>query len=86
MDSISRIRSYVPYGDKCFLVSTIERDSSVAISPPPRFHETIAWEFDIADNKRGRMVAMIGDGLMWDQHFGMCRQLQETGEFVDDDN
>lgn len=74
-----KLKSYVWHGDACFFVSTIERDSSAAISPPPRYFETIAWEYNWDTAERGEQVDMDGDGPALDQHFAMCRQLFTNG-------
>jgi len=49
------IKSYVWYGEKCFFVSTIERDSSCVVAPS-RYNETIVWEYNWATNERGNIV------------------------------
>ena len=73
------IKSYVWYGDKCFFVSTIDRDSSSMAGG--RFSETIAWEFDWDKNERGAMVGQCGGSLgsiHW--HIKMCQSLFDTGQ------
>jgi hypothetical protein len=57
------IKTYIWHGEKCFFVSTIERDSSVPIVPAPRFNETIVWAYDWKTNVRGPMLIMLGDAV-----------------------
>ncbi|MGH1361011.1 MAG: hypothetical protein ACRBC3_19805 [Burkholderiaceae bacterium] len=84
MDSIKRIQSYVYHGDKCFFVSTMERDSSAMVSPPPRYNETMVWVWDEETRERqGHFIYMTGDTLSLDGHFDMCRQLLKTGAYID---
>lgn len=74
------IKSYVWYDDKCFFVSTIERDSS-AVLGLDRYYETIAWEFNWDDQRRGNIVAIDGSGCGdLRAHFEMCKRLHETGD------
>lgn len=80
MVSLPKIKSYVWHGDECFFVSTIELDSSAAISPSPRYFETMAWEYDYATQERGESVAFEGDGPALAQHFRVCEQLYRTGK------
>ena len=40
------IKTYVWHGDKCFFVSTINRESSAAILPALRYNETMVWEYN----------------------------------------
>ena len=63
------IQSYVK--DKWF-VSTIYRQSSVAMSDPPWFYETIVWEWDAATRNRGALIHSTS-GLQ--AHFDICRKL-----------
>lgn len=54
------IKTYVWHGEKCFFVSTIERDSS-ASEGPRRYNETLIWEYDWEKGERGEMIDQIGD-------------------------
>lgn len=54
------IKSYVWHQDKCFFVSTIERDSSAA-GGPRRYNETIVWEYNWKTAECGAMVWQDGD-------------------------
>lgn len=79
------LKSYVWHDDKCFFVSTIERDSSARMPPPAsRFHETIAWEYDWETTERGAMVAQDGGGPAFRQHYLICEQLFKTGKYKED--
>jgi hypothetical protein len=82
-DNERLLKTYVwhrPTG-KCFFVSTIERDSSAAITPTPRFNETIAWEYDWDTQERGKIVGMEGEGNdEVTQHMDVVRQLSVKGE------
>jgi hypothetical protein len=73
------IKSYVWHKEKCFFLSTIERDSSAL--EPMRFNETLVWEYDWDKRERGKMLYQGEDirGFI-DQHIDFCRQLFETGE------
>ena len=73
------IKSYVWHGDKCFFVSTIERDSSSMIGLD-RYNETIVWEFDRDNNEMGEIVSSRGDSKgSLRAHFNVCALLHETG-------
>lgn len=71
------IQSFVWYIDKCFLVSTIERDSSAAIGPV-RYNETIVWKYHFDDARRGEMIYVTGDrsGCL-SRHFSICQELRD---------
>ena len=81
-----KLKSYVWHGEQCFFVSTIERDSSAMVAPPPpRFNETIAWEYNYSLRERGCQVAHVGDGPAFTQHTEVCRQLFADGKYIDDE-
>lgn len=78
------MKSYVWHGEKCFFVSTIERDSSAAILPSPRYNETMVWEYDWDKAERGKWIAQEAAprgtiGL----HMQICSLLHAKG-FVPD--
>lgn len=73
------LKSYVWHGDDCFFVSTIERDSSAAVSPPLRYAETLVWEFDWGPQLKGAMIGMEGNGPAFKQHMTVCKNLFERG-------
>lgn len=75
MNSKRLFKSYIWVDGECFFVSTIERDSSAAaVSPPLRFCETLVWEFDWDNNKKGKLLAEAAEGQGFDQHYEMCRR------------
>ena len=74
-----KLKSFIFRGDDCFYVSTIERDSSAAVSPPPRFFETIAWDYEWELQARGGQVAITGYGPAFEQHSKVCEQLFRNG-------
>ena len=84
------VKTYVWHGQKCYFVSTIERDSSAYPSPAFRFNESVVWEFDwdaIARNEdgRGRQVYDSGDGrYSLDEHFRIVLHLSRRGLPVPD--
>ncbi len=84
MNSEKQLQSYVFNKDRAFFVSTIERDSSAAISPPPRYMETIAWEWDEEKKERGKILHQAGEGGATSQHFNMCKALYDFGEYRGD--
>jgi hypothetical protein len=79
------LKSYVWRGDKCFFVSTIERDSSA--SQGGRYFETLAWDFDWDKQTKGEMIAHAGDGPAFRQHLDVVEQLYSRGfwKSVNDD-
>lgn len=83
MNDTRQIKSYVWHGDKCFFVSTIERDSSAATEPPPRrFNETLVWEYDWDSAERGMMLHQEGDGCSRITiHLEVCQQLYRNGTY-----
>ena len=73
------IKSYVWFGDKCFFVSTADRDSSAMLGPR-RFAETIVWEFDWEKDERGKQISMhSGSKGNIFTHVQVCQCLHETG-------
>ncbi len=74
------LKTYVWHGDDCFFVSTIERDSSAAVDPPPRFNETIAWEYDWDMKELGDQVGSSGSGPALLQHWEMVQSFFLTGK------
>lgn len=79
------IKSYVFHGDKCFFVSTIERDSSAMLGPR-RFNETMVWHYDWSTAERGSLFhqdeAPCGSIRT---HNYVCEQLHEDGEIKAND-
>ncbi len=85
MPDTRELKSYVWHKDKCFFVSTIERDSSATVEPPvPRYHETLAWVWYWDTKKRGVIVAQDGSGEAFEQHYQICKQLFIHGEVMEE--
>lgn len=73
------IQSYVWYNDKCYFVSTIERDSSV-IEYAERYNETIVWEYDYEKRERGKMLLQDEDmKCSIDTHNDLCSKIFYEG-------
>lgn len=83
MSNERKLKSYVWHGDKCYFVSTIERDSS-ATGYPFRFHETLVWEYDWQTNERGEWVGQYGDGDAFRQHMKACEDFYRNGKQGDE--
>lgn len=64
--------------DKAFFVSTIDRESSSMYGG--RYAETIVWEWDSTERKRGDIVHM-GEGFQGSirTHIKICEKLYEAG-------
>lgn len=81
MNSVPVISSYVHHGDKCFFVSTIERDSSAMLSYAMRYNETMVWPYNY--EKRERLEGFIAQeedtkGSI-QKHNEICGQLHTLG-------
>lgn len=79
------IKTYVWHADKCYFVSTIERDSS-AMEGPSRYNETIVWEYrwDALEGKDKRGALLHTDGEMTGSirgHQRIVERIYEEGEF-----
>jgi len=89
MSSKTLIQSYINSKVRWYFVSTIHRESSVAMIPTPWFYETIAWEWDSVTRERGKMIAQegapdnISSGLM--SHQEVCKQLLLTDKYVENE-
>ncbi len=77
------LKTYLWHGDKCFYVSTYERDSSASADYGARYNETLGWSWDLDRNCRSEIVAHTGDGEAFRQHSAVCEQLYRTGEWRD---
>lgn len=75
-----QIKSYVWHKEKCFFVSTIERDSSAA-QGPRRYNETIVWDYDWDKRDRGEMLGTFEDfaGAI-ETHLRITQVLFATGK------
>lgn len=83
MSSDSRVwKSYVWHGQKCFFVSTIERDFDVATGTV-RGQETLVWEYDYESATRGALLHQAG-GVH--DHQQICRSLIAEGLFPNEDD
>ena len=73
------IKSYVWNEDKCFFVSTIERESS-AVACPGRYNETIIWAYDWDKRIRGEMLYQLeGAKGSIKRHIMACEALFKNG-------
>ncbi len=78
------IQSYVWHENKCFFVSTINRECSAILAYGDIYAETMVWECDTETRKRGNLVWQgedVRDGI--DTHISVCRKIHETGNFED---
>jgi len=76
------IQSYVWHGDKCFFVSTINRESSAAAAYGATYAETMAWEYDHDTAERKAFVGQDeGATNSISAHIKACKRLHETGQF-----
>lgn len=70
------------YGN--FFISTCYRRSSATLNPDGWYYETFAWKLN-EKNERTDWVADNSGAITIEkaekQHFEVCRQLRETGEF-----
>lgn len=79
------IKSYVWHGDKCFFVSTIERDSSAA-ADPGRYHETLVWQHDLETQKSGPLLYQLEcSRCSIRSHLKACDELFQTGKLQSED-
>ena len=76
------IKSYVWHKDRCFFVSTIERDSS-AMLDSGRYNETLVWNYDWATRK-GTQLCYQRDCVRGSirQHLAICQELFDKGELA----
>lgn len=74
------IKSYVWHKDKCFFISTINRDSSALAAYGRRYAETLAWEYDFEKSERIEIVGQ-DEGVEGSitKHMLMCQRLHDTG-------
>lgn len=79
------IKSYVWHGDRCFFVSTIERDSS-ALADPGRYNETLVWDYDW-DGHKTTNLSYQRDCVRGSirQHLAVCQELFDTGRLTEQD-
>ena len=73
------IQSYVYHGDKCWFVSTINRESSSMCGGT--YAETMVWEWNEKEMKRLDMVFQdehVTDSIF--SHIKICKRINETGD------
>jgi len=75
-------KSYVWHDDKCFFISTINRDYDT-YEGVMRGGETLVWEYDWETDKRGAMIYQAGGVL---DHQAICRCLINDGTILDQDD
>jgi hypothetical protein len=75
-------QSFVWYEEKCFFVSTIERDFDT-YEGTVRGDETMAWEYDWDKKERGKWIGQSGGVL---DHQATCRCLIAFGEIPNEDD
>ncbi len=75
-------KSYVWHGDKCFFVSTIEREFDTD-EGTVKGKETLTWEYDWDKNERGKVIGQSG-GIL--DHQTTCRCLLAFGEIPDEED
>lgn len=82
MEDKRLLKTFVWHEGHCFFVSTIERDSSAAISPPPRYAETRVSQYDWDTATNGEML-YLGSGELghnpWRQHMEFVEALWRHG-------
>ena len=73
------VKTYVWHKEKCFFVSTIERESSAAYSLS-RYNETMVWEYNWDKRERGNILFQDG-GPRGQIHFHniIVQRLFDTG-------
>lgn len=79
------IQSYVYCSDKCFFVSTINRESSSMLGPG-EYAETMVWLWDEQTKERGKFIGQdegSRDSIV--THNRICKRLSETGKFEEDE-
>jgi hypothetical protein len=74
------IQSYVWYGDACFFVSTINRESSAALAQGAVYAETMVWRYDYVERERGEFLGQAeGANGSIRMHLDVCRCIYESG-------
>lgn len=75
-------QSYVYHGDRAVFVSTIERDYDT-VAGTSRGLETLVWEWDPVERKRGELVHQAG-GIS--DHVRICRCFVAEGLMPDEED
>jgi hypothetical protein len=81
LPNIAIWKSYVYHGDKCWFVSTIERNYDTAVGVI-RGKETLVWNYDEEKRERGKLIHQA-EGLR--DHQDICRELIRNGSLPTDD-
>ena len=77
-------RSYVHFGAKCWLVSTINRESSSPYADGLMYDDTVVWEWDTEKRERvADEIVFRGEGPLC--HNAVVTSLLRTGEFPKDE-
>lgn len=76
-------QSYVWHEDKCFFVSTIERNFGTC-EGTMRGMETIVWKYNFETKERGEIIYQDGSGVH--DHQNVCRCLIALGIVPDENN
>jgi len=78
------IQSYVWHEDKCFFVSTINRNTSAREAPDFIYAETLVWTYDNETRKAGSLLYQL-DSIKNDirTHLQACQDLHEYGKIED---
>ncbi len=63
-------------GGQEYFVSTIYRQSSVAVAFHPWFYETLVWKWNIEKREREELVCQ-STGL--NNHYEICKRILDTG-------
>jgi hypothetical protein len=77
-------KTYVWHGERCFFVSTADRDSSALAAGDVRYAETLVWEYDWSTGERGKIVAQAScaPGSIT-THLIVVESLNRTGKYDD---
>lgn len=71
-------QAYVRHGDRWFMVSTINRDSSSPLGG--RYAETLVWEWNWGKKERGDLIGQDESSENSRRaHDSMVKRLRETG-------
>lgn len=74
------MKSYVWHGDKCFFVSTINRESSSQIGYGGWYAETLTWDYDYENRERGAVIGQEESSAnSVHGHLRMCERLHKFG-------
>lgn len=81
------MQSYVWHQEKCFFVSTIDRESSAVMAYGGTYAETMVWEYDYEKRECGDLVGQTeGAAGSIQAHLRMCDRLHRTGRCEEDES